>query len=209
MKILIVSDAWAPQVNGVVRTLVALRRELDKTGHRTIMITPDLFRTLPCPFYPEIRLAMGAGRRIGALIADAEPDAIHIVTEGPLGLAARRWCLRHGRPFTTAYHTRFPEYLAARMVAPRRLVYAALRRFHAPSQGVMVAAESVRPGDLSPGVSEYPRSLNEAHLSPPHDRTGRKEVTLPSGLGRNSRGFWAISSARGMCRARRKAGRGR
>jgi glycosyltransferase involved in cell wall biosynthesis len=144
VKILIVSDAWTPQVNGVVRTLVSMLRELEKMGHRTVMITPDLFRTLPCPFYPEIRLAIGAGRRIGALITEAKPDAIHIVTEGPLGLAARRWCLRNNRPFTTAYHTRFPEYLAARMVAPRILVYAALRRFHAPSQGVMVATESVR-----------------------------------------------------------------
>jgi glycosyltransferase involved in cell wall biosynthesis len=81
---------------------------------------------------------------MGSLITEAKPDAIHIVTEGPLGLAARRWCIRNNRPFTTAYHTRFPEYLAARMVAPKRLVYAWLRRFHAPSQGVMVATESVR-----------------------------------------------------------------
>ncbi len=144
MKILIVSDAWTPQVNGVVRTLVSILHELEKTKHRVVMITPDLFRTLPCPFYSEIRLAVGAGGRMGSLITEAKPDAIHIVTEGPLGLAARRWCIRNKRPFTTAYHTRFPEYLAARMVAPKRLVYALLRRFHAPSQGVMVATESVR-----------------------------------------------------------------
>jgi glycosyltransferase involved in cell wall biosynthesis len=144
LKILIVTDAWTPQVNGVVRTLVALMRELDKMGHQVVTITPDLFRTLPCPFYPEIRLAIGAGRRIGKIITEAKPDAIHIVTEGPLGLAARRWCLNHDHAFTTAYHTRFPEYLAARMVAPKALVYALLRRFHAPSRGVMVATESVR-----------------------------------------------------------------
>jgi 1,2-diacylglycerol 3-alpha-glucosyltransferase/glucuronosyltransferase len=182
VKILIVSDAWKPQVNGVVRTLVALLRELEKTKHRVTMITPDLFRTFPCPFYPEIRLAVGAGGRIGALIAEAEPDAIHIVTEGPLGLAARRWCLKHGRPFTTAYHTRFPEYLAARMVAPRRLVYALLRRFHAPSQGVMVATESVRRALASHGFANlkpWGRGVDTKLFNPSHRSIEAYDIKRP------------------------------
>jgi glycosyltransferase involved in cell wall biosynthesis len=144
VRILLASDAWLPQVNGVVRTLLALRSELQALGHQVIAVTPDRFRTLPCPLYPEIRLAIGAGWGVGRMIEEAQPDAIHIVTEGPIGLAARRWCLRHEHAFTTAFHTRFPEYLAARFVAPSRVTYAWLRRFHAPSGGVMVATESVR-----------------------------------------------------------------
>ena len=121
MKILLASDAWTPQVNGVVRTMLAVARELETLGHRIVALTPDRFRTVPCPFYPEIRLAIHPMGKIGRLIEALEPDAIHIVTEGPIGLAARRWCLRHGVDFTTAYHTRFPEYLAMRHLVPRRL----------------------------------------------------------------------------------------
>ena len=144
MRIALVSDAWAPQINGVVRTLTALIPELAARRHDVTPITPDLFRTLPCPTYPEIRLALRPGRRIGELIEAARPDAIHITTEGPLGLAARRHCLRRGYGFTTAFHTRFPEYVAARLAVPRSWSYALMRRFHAPSRGVMVATETVR-----------------------------------------------------------------
>lgn len=144
MRILLVSDAWAPQLNGVVRTLSALTDELEAMGHAVTAVTPGQFRTVPCPTYPEIRLAVGVRRRIGAIIEEVHPDAIHIATEGPLGLAARRHCLTRGRSFTTAFHTRFPEYLAARFMVPRRLSYALMRRFHAPSKGVMVATESMR-----------------------------------------------------------------
>lgn len=143
MKILLVSDAWLPQVNGVVRTLLAVVVELQRAGHDVRTITPDLFRTVPCPGYAEIRLALG-GRRVSRLIEDAQPDAIHIATEGPLGLAARRWCMKRGYAFTTAFHTRFPEYLATRIAVPERLTYSLLRWFHAPSRGVMVATESMR-----------------------------------------------------------------
>jgi glycosyltransferase involved in cell wall biosynthesis len=144
VRIALVSDAWAPQVNGVVRTLTALMEELGARGHDVSAITPDLFRTLPCPTYPEIRLALRPGRRIAALIERARPDAIHITTEGPLGMAARRYCLRRGYGFTTAFHTRFPEYVAARFRVPPSWSYALMRRFHAPSKGVMVATDSVR-----------------------------------------------------------------
>ena len=144
MRITLVSDAWTPQVNGVVRTLTALIGELGARGHQVATITPDLFRTVPCPTYPEIRLALRPAGRISALIDAAKPEAIHISTEGPLGFAARRHCLERGYGFTTAFHTRFPEYVAARFAVPASWSYALMRRFHAPSKGVMVATETVR-----------------------------------------------------------------
>jgi glycosyltransferase involved in cell wall biosynthesis len=144
MRIALVSDAWLPQVNGVVRTLTTVAREATALGHEIRPITPERFRTLPCPTYPEIRLALAPGRATARLIDAADPDAIHIATEGPLGMAARRHCLRRGLAFTTSFHTRFPEYVAARFGVPVRLGYAWLRRFHAPASGVMVAAPSIR-----------------------------------------------------------------
>ncbi len=144
MRILLASDAWPPQINGVVRTMLSVKRELEAVGHTVSVLAPDRFRTVPCPFYKEIRLAVNSSATVGRIIQEAAPDAIHIVTEGPIGIATRRWCLNAGFQFTTAYHTRFPEYLAVRYLAPRRLTYSLLRRFHAPSRGVMVATESVR-----------------------------------------------------------------
>jgi glycosyltransferase involved in cell wall biosynthesis len=145
MRILLVSDAWAPQVNGVVRTLQHIKRECEALGHRIEVISPEQFRTVPCPTYPEIRLACWPGRAIGARIAAWRPDAIHLATEGPLGMAARRQCLRRRRlPFTSSYHTRFPEYLNARFPIPLAVGYAAVRWFHRPSRAVMVATRSIR-----------------------------------------------------------------
>jgi glycosyltransferase involved in cell wall biosynthesis len=149
-RILIISDAWTPQVNGVVRTLTAVAAELSAMGHTVEVIGPDRFRTMPCPTYPEIRLAVLPGRRLAGLIEAFGPDALHIATEGPLGLAARAWARRRGLPFTTAYHTRFPEYLAARFGfmgrsgITRALISRFLKWFHAPSQGVMVSTPSMR-----------------------------------------------------------------
>ncbi len=143
MKIMIVSDAWTPQVNGVVRTLMTTVAHLEKLGYQVQMVTPDLFKTFPCPTYPEIRLAWLPGRRMKQLIENFDPDYLHIATEGPLGWAARKVALLTGRPFTTAYHTRFPEYVKARFGISLRFTYALLQRFHAPSQGVMVATDSV------------------------------------------------------------------
>jgi glycosyltransferase involved in cell wall biosynthesis len=139
MKIIIISDAWLPQVNGVVRTLMRTVEELKGLGHEARVISPDLFRSLPCPTYSEIRLALLPRRRLARLIDSFQPCAIHIATEGPLGLAARRYCLARRLPFTTAFHTRFPEYVKARIGMPLGLGYAALRKFHAPAAGVMVA----------------------------------------------------------------------
>lgn len=144
MKILLASDAWTPQVNGVVRTMMTVIRELEALGHTVVTLTPDQCFTVPCPFYKEIRLAVNPRGAVARVIEATKPDAIHIVTEGPIGIAARRWCLKHGLRFTTAYHTRFPEYLAVRFIAPQRFTYALLRRFHAPAARVMVATESVR-----------------------------------------------------------------
>lgn len=130
MKVLTVTDAWHPQVNGVVRTIEATNRELLLAGHEAAVISPLDFRTMACPGYPEIRLSILPYRRLARLIDACRPDAIHIATEGPLGTAARRYCLRHGRPFTTAYHTRFPQYLKAMCGIPEAWVYRFLRWFH-------------------------------------------------------------------------------
>ncbi len=143
-RVLIVSDAWRPQVNGVVRTLATLLSELQAIGVRAEVIGPDRFRTLPCPTYPDIRLSVLPRRKLSRLMEDFGPDALHIATEGPLGMAARRLARRRGWIFTTAFHTRFPEYLAARTWLPTRLSYAWLRHFHNAGHGLMVATDSLR-----------------------------------------------------------------
>ena len=143
MRIAIVTDAWAPQVNGVVRTLSALRDELVRRGHQVEVIAPDRFRSIPCPSYPEIPLSLARAKSIAAILREFRPDAIHIATEGPLGIAARRHCLAAGRAFTTAYHTHFPDYLAKRTRLPASVFWPLIRRFHRPSAGILVATESV------------------------------------------------------------------
>ncbi len=143
-RILIVSDAWLPQVNGVVRTLATVAGELRAMGHVVEVIGPDRFRTIPCPTYPAIRLAVLPRRGLARMIEAFAPDALHIATEGPLGLAARGWARRHGAAFTTSFHTRFAEYVQARIRVPPRLSYAFLRRFHNAGSGTMVATESLR-----------------------------------------------------------------
>ena len=144
MHITIVTDAWFPQVNGVVRTLSTVGEHLSAMGNNVTFITPNDFRTVPCPTYPEIRLALLPDRKMASLIESAQPSAIHIATEGPLGHAARAYCIRRNLPFTTAYHTKFPEYVRARTLIPISWSYAVMRRFHGRSQGVMVATDSLR-----------------------------------------------------------------
>jgi glycosyltransferase involved in cell wall biosynthesis len=138
MKVCIVTDAWWPQVNGVVTTLVELQQGLEALGHEVVMVEPSAHRRFACPGYREIELAWRPDRRVAQALTDAAPDAIHIATEGPMGSAARAHCLRHGLAFTTAFHTRFPELLAKALHLPERWGYAWFRRFHAPSSGVMV-----------------------------------------------------------------------
>lgn len=143
MKIALITDAWRPQINGVVTTLVELVAQLRDAGHTVEVIHPGLFRTRPCPGYAGIDLAVrpyaGVKQRLDAFV----PEAIHIATEGPLGWAARRYCLRRQWPFTTAYHTRFPEILKAALRVPLWLGYALFRHFHRPSSGVMVPTQGV------------------------------------------------------------------
>ena len=143
MRVLIVSDAWRPQVNGVVRTLATVAEELVGMGHAVEVIGPDRFRTLPLPTYPDIRLAVLPRRKLARLIETFAPDALHIATEGPLGGAARAWALRRGYAFTTSFHTKFPEYVQARTGLPPNLAYWFLRRFHGAGQGTMVATQSL------------------------------------------------------------------
>jgi glycosyltransferase involved in cell wall biosynthesis len=142
MRIAIVTDAWHPQPNGVVRVLSTLVRELAAT-HEVGVLAPDRFRTIPCPTYPEIPLALLPRRGTAAWLQDFRPDAVHIATEGPLGWAARACCLTQGRPFTTAYHTKFPQYLSTRTKLPLAVPVALIRRFHAPSSGVLVPTPTV------------------------------------------------------------------
>jgi len=144
MKVMIVTDAWQPQVNGVVRTLTTTRREMESMGHEVDILSPLEFRTLPCPTYPDIRLSMLPGSAVARRIRDYAPHALHIATEGPLGLSARRHALRHGLPFTTAYHTRFPEYVQARFGIPLSWTYRFLNWFHAPSRAVMAPTPKVK-----------------------------------------------------------------
>ena len=145
LKILIVTDAWAPQVNGVVRTLEILSKDLAALGHTVHLITPLGRRTFPLPTYPEIRLAFFQKAALTREIREFAPDAVHIATEGSLGLAARRICLKHGIAFTTAFHTRFAEYVHARFrLVPERVVWRWLRWFHHPATAVMVATDTLR-----------------------------------------------------------------
>jgi glycosyltransferase involved in cell wall biosynthesis len=143
-RILIVTDAWLPQVNGVVRTLTTVVAELRAMGHVVEVIGPDRFRTIPCPTYSDIPLALLPRRSLIRMIEAFRPEALHIATEGPLGMAARSWAKRTGFGFTTAFHTRFAEYVKARTGLPLRPVYAWMRRFHSAAQGTMVATQSLR-----------------------------------------------------------------
>jgi len=143
MKIAVVTDAWTPQVNGVVTTLVELARELRAAGHELKVIEPRQFATRPCPGYAGIDLAVRPRRRVAELLDAFQPDAIHIATEGPLGWAARGYCLRQGLAFTTAFHTKFPEIVNAAVKVPVSWGYAVMRHFHRPSSGVMVPTQSV------------------------------------------------------------------
>ncbi|WP_324290698.1 glycosyltransferase family 1 protein [Ancylobacter sp. SL191] len=143
MRILIATDAWTPQVNGVVRSLQNTAREAEGLGAHIEFLTPGDFRTLPMPTYPEIRLALATRAMVARRMDEIGADFVHIATEGPIGLLARRVCLSRGKTFTTSYHTRFPEYLAARAPVPQALSYAWLRRFHNAGAGIMVSTATL------------------------------------------------------------------
>jgi glycosyltransferase involved in cell wall biosynthesis len=143
MRVLVATDAWHPQVNGVVRTLTMTAEAAKAFGVDVDFITPQSFRTVAMPSYPDLRLALPYGAKIARLIDDARPDNIHIATEGPIGLSVRRYCRKHGVPFTTSFHTRFPEYVSARLPVRESWIWAALRAFHRNSQAVMAATPAL------------------------------------------------------------------
>jgi 1,2-diacylglycerol 3-alpha-glucosyltransferase/glucuronosyltransferase len=147
MKILVATDAWHPQVNGVVRTLGHVAREARALGAELEFLTPSEFWTLPMPTYPEVRLALAGPGDVERRLERLLPDAIHIATEGPLGHAVRRVCLRRGLPFTTSLHTRFPDYLAERLPVPERwtcdAIWGILRRFHSAGAAVLAATPTL------------------------------------------------------------------
>ncbi len=144
MRILIATDAWRPQVNGVVRTLTSLADSARALGATIEFLSPEKLPSFRVPTYPGLCLALPSRREIARRIAQARPDAIHIATEGTIGFMTRAWCRRNGVPFTTSYTTRFPEYISARWPIPERWIYAALRNFHAAAAVTMVATPSLK-----------------------------------------------------------------
>ena len=182
MRIAIATDAWHPQVNGVVNTLTTTADVLRRAGHDVLVVEPSQFTTFPCPTYPEIRLAWRPGRRIDALLGDFSPNAIHIATEGTLGGAVRAWCLRNRAPFTTSYHTQFPEYIRARAPVPLSFTYAFLRRFHGAAVRTMVATPALDRRLRARGfrsLTRWSRGV-DVDLFKPYDKAF---LTLPRPIG--------------------------
>ncbi|WP_086617996.1 glycosyltransferase family 4 protein [Erythrobacter tepidarius] len=168
-SIAIVTDAWHPQTNGVVRTLSTTCAVLRGWGHQVTVISPKGYLSVPAPTYPEIRLALAAPGAVGRRLAQIQPDAVHIATEGPLGLAARRYCLRRKVPFTTAYHTQFPDYVARRTGLPASIFWPYIRWFHRPAQAIMVATETIRAQLREQGLTRlthWSRGVDLACFSP-------------------------------------------
>jgi glycosyltransferase involved in cell wall biosynthesis len=176
--VLVVTDAWRPQLNGVVHTLEELARSMAEEGVEVVFLTPEKFATVPLPSYPEIRLALASARRVLAEIEAIAPDYIHIATEGPLGMAARRACLSRRLPFTTAYHTRFPEFISARLPIPESWSYWWLRRFHNAGEGMMVATKSLGAEMAARGfvrIKRWSRGVDTKLFDP----SRRRDLGLP------------------------------
>ena len=169
MHILVATDAWHPQVNGVVRTLTMMADAAERLGVEVSFITPQSFRTFGLPSYRDLRVALPTPGKIARLIEDARPDSIHIATEGPIGLLVRRYCRKHQVPFNTSFHTRFPEYISARLPIPESWIWAALRAFHRPSQAVMAATPALASELRSRGfrnVVLWPRGVDARLFHP-------------------------------------------
>ena len=163
------TDAWHPQVNGVVRSISTTVDHLRGIGHRVEVIHPSRFRTLPCPTYPEIRLALGCGRTVGKLLADFEPTCVHVSTEGPIGWAARNWCVKNGAPFTTAFHTRFPDYVSIRTGIRAEWIWKVMRRFHGPAERTFTATPTLAAELHAQGLSHthhWPRGVDLEQFHP-------------------------------------------
>ena len=183
MRLLIATDAWKPQVNGVVRSLEQMAAHAGACGAEAMFITPLDFLSVPMPTYPEIRLSLTYPRRIARMIDRMEPTHIHIATEGPIGLAARIHCGRKGLPFTTSYHTKFPEYLHARAPVPLAWSYAGMRWFHNGGKGMLVATETLRRDLESRGfrhVRRWTRGVDTELFHPrPHAEQAEAMRDLP------------------------------
>lgn len=181
-SVLIVTDAWHPQVNGVVRSLERTAEELQRMGVRVEFLTPQLFRTLPCPTYPEIRLSLTTRGRVARIMRQFSCDHLHIATEGPLGILARSVALKAGQVFTTSYHTRFPEYLSARLPVPLDWTYAWLRRFHNAGQGCMVATRSLEDDLTARGFTHlmrWSRGVDDTMFQPSSDSVLPADLPRP------------------------------
>jgi len=159
VRIALATDSWHPQVNGVVRALYSTVDRLRDRGHDVLVIEPGAFRTIPCPTYPEIRLALNCSGRVARTLDEQQPDAIHVATEGPIGWAARAWCIRHRRPFTTSFHTRFPDYVSVRSGIPADWIWPIIRRFHVPAERVFAVTASL-------AAELERRSVGRAHRWP-------------------------------------------
>ncbi len=169
MKIVIATDAWQPQVNGVVRTYENMQCELTGFGHDVHIIHPGQFNTMPCPSYPSIRLALFPYRGVSQQLDEIEPDAIHVATEGPVGQAARKYCLKQKLPFTTSYHTQFPEYVKARIPVPLSLSYRMVRNFHKAAERTLVPTNYMRELLIQRGfknVNIWSRGVNSEIFKP-------------------------------------------
>lgn len=169
MKILLATDAWHPQVNGVVRSLSMTVNQLRRFGHEVEMIDPSRFRTVPCPTYPEIRLALGCGRAVARLLDEAQPDSVHISTEGPIGWSARSWCIKHGHHFTTAFHTRFPDYVSIRTGIPAEWIWKMMRRFHGAAERTFTATPTLAQELRAHGLAHthhWPRGVDLSQFNP-------------------------------------------
>jgi glycosyltransferase involved in cell wall biosynthesis len=178
---MVVTDAWKPQVNGVVRTMTTVIGELAAMGHEVEVVGPDRFRTIPCPTYPDIRLSLFPGAKLRRVIEEFRPDALHISTEGPLGLAARAWARRRGAKFTTAFHTRFAEYINARTGIPVGPIYAWMRWFHNAGSGMMVATQSLRDDLAARGFRDIKTWTRGVDLSlfQPYPRSDFSDLPQP------------------------------
>jgi glycosyltransferase involved in cell wall biosynthesis len=169
MRIALASDAWHPQVNGVVRSLSTTVEGLRQLGHDVDVIEPSRFWTVPCPTYPEIRLSLACARKVRRMLDEAQPDSIHIATEGPIGWAARSWCIRNKRHYTTAFHTRFPDYVSIRTGIPVGWIWKVMRRFHGPAERTFTATTSLADELRSRGLERthlWPRGVDLKQFNP-------------------------------------------
>ena len=190
MKIVLATDAWHPQVNGVVRSLNMTVERLRSSGHEVDVIEPSQFFTVPCPTYPEIRLALGCARAIARRLDEIGPDGIHVSTEGPIGWAVRNWCVKRERHFTTAFHTRFPDYVSIRTGIPAGLIWKVMRRFHGAADRTFTATATLAAELRDHGLHDthhWPRGvdLDQFHPDlPPHPALAKLKRPILLNVGR-------------------------